>query len=68
MRIADWDGDGRSTGRIIQPFAVAYYVGAALICAWCELCSDIRHFRTDSAVSADVLDELFPIAERVIAK
>ena len=25
------------TDRVIQPFAVAYYVGATLICAWCEV-------------------------------
>jgi predicted DNA-binding transcriptional regulator YafY len=47
MRIAYQDGDGRSTERVIQPFAVAYYVGATLICAWCELRNDVRHFRTD---------------------
>src|SRR5438477_7539647 len=39
----------------IQPFAVAYYTGATLICAWCELRNDVRHFRTDRVVSADVL-------------
>jgi hypothetical protein len=46
-----------SEGGAIQPSAVAYYVGATLICAWCELRSDVRHFRTDRAVSADVPDE-----------
>jgi predicted DNA-binding transcriptional regulator YafY len=41
MRIAYQDGDGRSTERVIQPFAVAYYTGATLICAWCELRNDV---------------------------
>ena len=59
---------GAAAGRVIQSFAVAYDAGATLICAWCELRSDIRHFRTDSAVSDDVLDELFSIPETVIAK
>jgi predicted DNA-binding transcriptional regulator YafY len=68
MRIAYQDGDGRGTERVIQPFAVAYYVGATLICAWCELRNDVRHFRTDRVVSADVLDETFSIPETVIAK
>ena len=68
IRIAYQDGDGRSTERVIQPFAVAYYTGATLICAWCELRSDVRHFRTDRVVSADVLDELFSIPQTVIAK
>ena len=68
IRIAYQDGDGRSTERVIQPFAVAYYTGATLICAWCELRNDVRHFRTDRVVSADVLDESFSIPETVIAK
>ena len=67
MRIAYEDGDGRQTLRVIQPFAVAYYVEATLICAWCELRNGIRHFRTDRVVSADVLDEAFTIPEAVIA-
>ena len=68
MRIAYQDGDGRGTERVIQPFAVAYYVGATLICAWCELRNDVRHFRTDRVVSADVLDQSFSIPETVIAR
>ena len=52
---------------MIQPFAVAYYVEATLVCAWCELRGDIRHFRTDRVVSAEVLDEEFTIPEPVIA-
>ncbi len=67
MRIAYLDGDGRETLRVIQPFAVAYYVEATLICAWCELRDDVRHFRTDRVVSADVLDEGFAIPGPVIA-
>jgi predicted DNA-binding transcriptional regulator YafY len=68
MRIAYKGGDGGRTVRVIQPFAVAYYVEATLICAWCELRNDPRHFRTDRVVSADVLDESFTIPEAVIAE
>jgi predicted DNA-binding transcriptional regulator YafY len=39
-----------------------------LICAWCELRNDVRHFRTDRVVSAHVLDEPFSIPKTVIAK
>jgi predicted DNA-binding transcriptional regulator YafY len=67
MRIAYEDGDTRRTDRVIQPFAVAYYVEATLVCAWCELRNDIRHFRSDRIVSAEVLDESFTIPEAVIA-
>src|SRR3984957_73047 len=59
MRIVYADENERRSERVIQPFAVAYYVEATLICAWCELRSGIRHFRTDRVVRADVLDDLF---------
>jgi predicted DNA-binding transcriptional regulator YafY len=68
MRIAYQDGDGRSTERVIRPFAVAYYTGATLIYAWCELRKDVRHFRTDRVVSTDVLDGSFSIPETVATK
>jgi predicted DNA-binding transcriptional regulator YafY len=67
MRIGYRDEQGQETWRVIQPFAVAYYVEATLVCAWCELRGDIRHFRTDRVVSAEVLDEGFAIPEPVIA-
>jgi len=67
MRIVYADENERRSERVIQPFAVAYYVEATLICAWCELRSGIRHFRTDRVVRADVLDDLFTIPEPVIA-
>jgi predicted DNA-binding transcriptional regulator YafY len=68
MKIAYEDEQGRRTGRVIQPFAVAYYVEATLVCAWCELRAGIRHFRTDRIVSAEMLDERFTIPEAVIAQ
>ena len=67
MRIDYEDGDARRTDRIIQPFAVAYYVEATLVCAWCELRNGVRHFRTDRIVSAEVLDESFELPAGVIA-
>jgi predicted DNA-binding transcriptional regulator YafY len=67
MRIDYQDEAGRRTARIIQPFAVAYYAQATLVCAWCELRNDIRHFRTDRIVAADVLDEAFKIPDSVLA-
>jgi predicted DNA-binding transcriptional regulator YafY len=67
LRIAYRDEHGRQTLRVIQPFAVAYYVEATLVCAWCELRRDIRHFRTDRVVSVEVLDKGFAIPEPVIA-
>jgi predicted DNA-binding transcriptional regulator YafY len=68
MRIAYEDGEGNRTHRVIQPFAIEYWVEATLVCAWCELRNDIRHFRTDRIVAAEVLDESFAIPEAVIAE
>jgi predicted DNA-binding transcriptional regulator YafY len=67
MRIDYQDEGGCRTNRVIQPFAVAYYVEATLVCAWCELRNDIRHFRTDRIVAAAVLDQTFKIPDAVIA-
>jgi len=66
MRIAYVDEAGRATTRVIQPFAIAYYVEATLVCAWCELRKDIRHFRADRVIGADVLDEGFEIPAPVL--
>jgi predicted DNA-binding transcriptional regulator YafY len=45
---------------VIWPIAVAYYVQATLIGAWCELRQDYRHFRTDRVSTLTVLDERYP--------
>jgi predicted DNA-binding transcriptional regulator YafY len=54
------DEDGCVTRRTIRPIAMAYYVDATLIGAWCELRNDFRHFRLDRIADAAVLDERFP--------
>ena len=57
------DEAGRTSSRTIWPFLVAYWETVRLICAWCELRQDFRHFRTDRVQAATLLDERFP--ERV---
>jgi len=63
VRITYTDEQGGHSRRTIWPVAVAYYVQATLIAAWCELREDYRHFRTDRIVTATVLDEVFPTRE-----
>ena len=60
LRIAYVDESGAGTQRTIWPIAVAYYVQATLIGAWCELRRDYRHFRTDPIGALTVLDERYP--------
>lgn len=59
LRIVYVDEQSRRTRRIIRPIAVAYFVQATLIAAWCELRNDYRHFRTDRIAKLSVLDESF---------
>jgi predicted DNA-binding transcriptional regulator YafY len=60
------DEQERLSSRMIWPFAVAYYVEATLISAWCELRDDFRHFRTDRVRALAVVDETFPVSGRTL--
>jgi predicted DNA-binding transcriptional regulator YafY len=60
VHIAYADESGRRSHRTIWPIAMAYYVDATLIGAWCELRADYRNFRVERIASSKVLDEHFP--------
>lgn len=60
LYIAYEDEKGSRSERTVWPIAVAYYVQATLIGAWCELRRDYRHFRADRIVSLAVLEEHYP--------
>jgi predicted DNA-binding transcriptional regulator YafY len=60
LHIGYVDEKGVRTQRTIWPIAVAYYVQATLIGAWCELRRDYRHFRADRIDTLTVLDECYP--------
>ncbi len=64
LRIAYNDEQGRSTERIIWPIAIAYYVEATLVSAWCELRNDFRHFRSDRIRALTVLEQPLPVPAR----
>lgn len=63
LRITYRDASGVASERVIRPVAIEYYVEVTLVCAWCELRDDYRHFRTDRIEAAQVLAESFA-AER----
>ncbi len=54
------DEEGRTSSRTIWPFIIAYWDHVRLICAWCELRQDFRHFRTDRVADARILNSRFP--------
>jgi predicted DNA-binding transcriptional regulator YafY len=60
LHIGYVDEKGVQTQRKVWPIAVAYYVQATLIGAWCELRQDYRHFRADRITSVAVLEERYP--------
>jgi len=59
LRIRYRDSDGAASERVIRPVAIEYYVEATLVCAWCELRNDYRHFRADRIEAAEILPERF---------
>lgn len=60
LRVTYADAEGRRSARTIWPIAMAYYVDATLLGAWCELRRDYRHFRVERILASAVLDETFP--------
>ncbi|MGA8382107.1 MAG: YafY family protein [Stellaceae bacterium] len=54
------DEEGRRSQRTIWPIAIAYYVDATLVGAWCELRRDFRHFRVDRIQGSQLLEDRFP--------
>ena len=60
LAIAYTDEKGADTKRTIWPIAVAYYMQATLIGAWCELRQGYRHFRADRITALTVLDARYP--------
>lgn len=54
------DAKGNASERIIWPFFISYLEGGRLISAWCEMRSEIRHFRTDRMVALNELDKRYP--------
>lgn len=54
------DGSGEGSRRVAWPFALAFFDGAQVVAAWCELRQDFRHFRCDRIASWRTLDMAYP--------
>jgi predicted DNA-binding transcriptional regulator YafY len=59
MRIAYVDEKGHRTRRTIWPLAMAYYVDASVLGAWCELRRDLRNFRVERITRSRALAARF---------
>ena len=63
------DADGRSSQRIVWPFAMAFFdPGARLIAAWCELRQDFRHFRAERVVTLAPTGRRYPVRRHVLIR
>jgi predicted DNA-binding transcriptional regulator YafY len=60
------DGAGEQTQRTIWPFVLAFFEGACLIGAWCELRGDFRHFRADRIARLEMTDCRYPRSRRAL--
>jgi len=55
------DGAGARTERVVWPLALVYYGALWLLCGWCELRQDFRHFRLDRVHEGKPIAERFPV-------
>ncbi|MCO6419655.1 YafY family transcriptional regulator [Siccirubricoccus sp. KC 17139] len=62
------DAAGRRTDRVVWPIAMAYYVDATLLGAWCEKRKDYRHFRVERVLASTVLEERFEADPAVLQR
>lgn len=54
------DNDSKQSKRIIWPFAIGFFHHTLVICGWCELRDQFRHFRIDRILSLTLLSEIYP--------
>lgn len=58
------DGKGAASRRVVWPFGLAFFEGARVVTAWCELRSAFRHFRIDRIDAAVCDGERYPAQRR----
>src|SRR5579859_149468 len=68
IEITYQDAQGAGTSRLVWPFAVAFFDHARIVCAWCELRQDYRHFRVDRIASLASTEDRYPRRRHVLMK
>ncbi|MHB1871182.1 MAG: helix-turn-helix transcriptional regulator [Steroidobacteraceae bacterium] len=64
LRIHYSDAAGEASERLIWPIALAFFEGARVLAAWCELRGDFRHFRADRIASLESQGQRYPRPRR----
>ena len=68
LKIDYADAVGRSSSRIVWPFALGFFDQVRVLVAWCETRQDIRHFRADRIGVAEPLGQRYPKRRRALLK
>lgn len=68
VRIQYRDGEGRTSERVIWPFAMAFLADMRLLAAWCEMRGDFRHFRADRMVALVDTGQRYPEQRHTLLK
>ncbi len=68
VQLAYRDGQGKSSLRMVWPFALGYFEHVRILIAWCELRQEIRHFRTDRIASFEVYPLRYPKRRQALLK
>ena len=62
------DLQGRTSDRVIWPFALGFFDQVRIVAAWCERRRGYRHFRTDRIADLTVLDSRYPRRRQALLK
>lgn len=62
IRLDHQSQEGKRSQRIVWPFTIGYFTDGRILVAWCEKQRDYRHFNTLGIISAEILNDSYPIS------
>lgn len=62
------DAQGQTSERTVWPFALSFFEQVRVVLAWCELRSDLRHFRVDRITHFQPLPERYPVRRQALLR
>ncbi|VVE47886.1 putative transcription repressor NiaR [Pandoraea pneumonica] len=68
LHLAYRDEAGKTSERVIWPFALGFFERVRMVVAWCELRDGFRHFRADRIESMTVSEARYPRGRRTLLK
>lgn len=68
LQLSYQDLSGKTSRRVVWPFAIVYFEQSRVLCAWCELRNDYRSFRSDRILKAEQLDVPYPRSRRALLR